>query len=137
MTVRNYAGLVAYLEAAERNRFAYSGAGTHDCIRHGKRAILAQDLPLPAGLPSWRSRRAAEALLAERGGLIAAVDGVLDRIAPAMAQRGDIAAVEMPDGPALGVVESETIALVSAGTGLLRVPRRAAIAAWSAICLKP
>ncbi|MEO0872087.1 MAG: hypothetical protein AAFY19_09045, partial [Pseudomonadota bacterium] len=67
------------------------------------------------------------------GGLRAVMNARLNRISPAMAQRGDIAG--LPDaafGVRLMVVEGATLVGPSK-TGLKRLPRSAMRAAWSAV----
>lgn len=123
--------LIGAIEAASRRAFGWRGQ--RDCVSFAGRCIKAQTGRDPlAGLPRWRTRREARAVAEAQGGLEAAIDKRLARIAPAMAQRGDIAG--LPDrlfGVRLMVVEGET--LVSPGTrGLERAPRSAMIMAWSA-----
>lgn len=133
---RNQDGLIAYLERVGAWRFGYAGAGAHHCVGFALGGIKAQGLPRPRRAPAAAAMASpvkAARLLAERGGLVAAVDGVLDRVPSAFAQRGDVACVETPDGPGLGLVEGETIVIPGA-TGLIRQPRAAILIAWSAQC---
>ncbi|MCU0826661.1 MAG: hypothetical protein MUE52_04485 [Tabrizicola sp.] len=57
-------------------------------------------------------------------------DKLFQRIHPAMAQVGDLALIEVPDGMALGIVAGETLACLSPA-GLGHLPRAAAVATWS------
>lgn len=130
--VRDYDALIEAIEA--RSARAFGWRGSRDCVSFSGACIAAQTGRDPlAGLPRWRTRREAIALADAQGGLEAGVDARLDRIAPAMAQRGDIAG--LPDrlfGVRLMVIEGET--LVGPGQrGLERLPRSAMIIAWSAV----
>lgn len=73
-------------------------------------------------------------MLAEIGGLAAAVDTVLSPIPLAMAARGDVVLVDGAEGPFLMVVEGLT--LVGPGPlQLRRLPRAAMVQAWNAEAL--
>lgn len=127
--MRNHDALIALLHDRARRPFAW---GSHDCVRFAAAAVKVQTgRNLLTGL-KWRSLKAARALIEQEGGLEAAVDSRLARVPPALAVRGDIAAVEDADfGIRLMVVEGVT--LVGPGKdGLRRLPRTAAIIAWSA-----
>jgi len=130
---RDHDALPRFLEANLRTGFAWDDTGL-DCVRFAAGAVEAQTGRDPiAGLNlRWRSRRQArDGALKRLGGLEAAVDAVLAPVAAAMAQRGDIALVETETGPALMVVEGETLAGPGL-TGLVRLPRSAMTRAWSA-----
>lgn len=107
------------------------GRNRNDCVSFSAKAAEAQTGGNPLGDLRWSSLREGRQLLATLGGLEQAVDDRLARIAPAMAQRGDIGAI--PDdrfGLRLMVVEGAT--LVGPGAlGNARVPRAAMVAAWS------
>lgn len=127
---RDYPALLALLERRRARRFSWR---SQDCVRFAAAAIKAQTGRDPLkGLPRWRSRREALALARAEGGLEAAVDKRLTRVAPARAQRGDIAGVPDPIfGVRLMVIEGAT--LVGPGAlGLERQPRSAMVMAWSA-----
>jgi hypothetical protein len=96
-------------------------------------ALAQTGRDLLAGVPGWRSRKQARAIAEAEGGLEAALDARLPRIAPALAQRGDIAALPDPlFGLRLMVIEGAT--LVGPGArGLERLPRREMTLAWSVI----
>lgn len=130
--MRDHAALTAYIDARARIPFTWGRAG-NDCGSFAAGAVRAQTGadPLAAFAHRWTSRRGARRALAAEGGLAATVDHLLTRISPAMAQRGDIAEVEHPDGPGLMVVEGDT--LVGPGpSGARRLPRAAMTRAWSA-----
>lgn len=129
---RDVAAMIAVIEARSARTFAWHGQ--RDCVSFAGACIAALTGRDPlAGLPRWRTRREALAVAQEQGGLEAAVDARLPvRVAPANAQRGDIAG--LPDrlfGIRLMVIEGET--LVGPGrNGLERLPRSAMTIAWSA-----
>ena len=130
MTVaRNIPALIALVERRTPRRFRWG----EDCVRFAARAVMAQAGVDPLAGLRWRSRRQAVVLLDAEGGLLAAVDRRLTRIAPALAARGDIAAVhDDAFGVRLMVVEGAT--LIAPGTrGLERQPRHLAIHAWDAM----
>ncbi len=56
-------------------------------------------------------------------------DALFGRIDPVFAQVGDLACIETPEGPALGVFAGETIACLNE-RGLAHMPRAAATIAW-------
>jgi hypothetical protein len=130
---RDYAALFAFIEARQASGFRWRFP--RDCVGFAGAAIAAQTGIDPlADLPRWRTRAEALALAEAEGGLEAGVDKRLTRIAPALAQRGDIAG--LPDDSAFGlrlmVIEGAT--LVGPGArGLERLPRAAMVRAWSAV----
>lgn len=86
-----------------------------------------------ADIAPWTSFAEAKAVARALGGLGKAVSDRLPAIAPAMAQRGDIAGVlDLAFGVRLMVVEGAT--LVGPGkSGAVRIPRSAMKRAWSAV----
>jgi hypothetical protein len=126
---RDHDAVTAFL--AERSRMPFDWK-RNDCVRFARGAVEAQTgraLRLPA---RWGTAAGAARALARLGGIETAVDGLLPRIAPAMAQRGDIAGVQ--DGAfglRLMIVEGDLLA-GPGPNGIRRVPRREMIAAWSA-----
>lgn len=127
---RDIAALIDLIEARSRRGFRWRRG--RDCVSFAAACIHAQTGCDPlADLPIWRTRAEARAIAKAEGGLEAAVDRRLTRIAPAMAQRGDIAG--LPDelfGVRLMVVEGAT--LVGPGSsGLERLPRAGMVFAWS------
>jgi hypothetical protein len=126
--VRDHDALLALIEQVADKPFAWRD---HHCVRFAARAVAAQTGRDPMAGIVCRSKREAVVLLEQEGGLEAAVDRRLRRIAPALAARGDIAGVVDEEfGVRLMVVEGAT--LVGPGaTGQRRVPRGAMIMAWS------
>ena len=126
--VRDHDALLALIEQVAAKPFAWRD---HHCVRFAARAVEAQTGRDPMAGIVCRSKREAVVLLEQEGGLEAAVDRRLRRIAPALAARGDIAGVVDEEfGVRLMVVEGAT--LVGPGaTGQRRVPRGAMIMAWS------
>lgn len=133
---RDTQALIALI--AKRSGRAFRWRRGRDCVSFAAAAVKAQTGRDPlADLPRWRTRREALQIAAVQGGLEAALDRRLTRIAPAMAQRGDIAG--LPDrlfGVRLMVVEGAT--LVGPGaTGLERLPRASMVFAWSIDAQEP
>ena len=127
--MRDLASLAAYIAARQDMPFAW---GQNDCVTFAAGAVHAlTGLDPLAGIARWKTERGAMMALKRRGGLIAAVSSVLPTIALAHAHRGDIAAVEGPDGPYLMVIEGVTLVGPSP-QGLDRHPRAAMIHAWCA-----
>ncbi len=129
---RDYIALVAAIEAHSARGFRWRRG--RDCVSFAADCIHAQTGRDPlADVPRWRTRREALAVADFAGGLEHAVDARLGRIAPALAQRGDIAGLPDPVfGVRLMVIEGDT--LVGPGVrGLERLPRSAMTTAWSAI----
>jgi hypothetical protein len=129
MAIRDHAALVAYLDARVRAPFAW---WEQDCVSFGARAAQVQtgrDL-LKAFGARWSTAAGAARVLKAHGGLAAAVDSLLPRIAPAMARRGDLGLVRIEPHDCLVVVEGDLV--VGPGlTGLVRLPRGRLTAAWS------
>lgn len=126
--VRDHDALLGLIEQVAAKPFAWRD---HHCVRFAARAVEAQTGRDPMAGIVCRTKREAIALLAEEGGLEAAVDRRLRRIAPALAARGDIAGVADDEfGIRLMVVEGAT--LVGPGAmGQRRVPRGLMVMAWS------
>lgn len=61
---------------------------------------------------------------------VALVDSLFQEVAPAFAQVGDVAMIDAPDGPALGIIVGETIACLTP-SGMGHLPREAALRAWT------
>lgn len=127
---RDYAALIAAIEAQAAQPFGWRRG--RDCVSFAASCAKAQTgRDILAGIPRWKSRRQALAVADEVGGLAQALGRRLRVVAPALAQRGDIAG--LPDdlfGVRLMIVEGET--LVGPGArGLERLPRSAMTIAWS------
>jgi hypothetical protein len=128
---RDIPALLALIAARGDRRFGWQRG--RDCVSFAAACIKAQTgADLLEHVPRWRSRAEALRMARERGGLKQALDKRLDRVAPALARRGDIAGLPDPlFGIRLMVVEGET--LVGPGrSGLERLPRAAMTIAWSA-----
>jgi len=137
---RDYSALVAFLHSRAATPFSWGKNrrrnGTPDdgnsCVHFAAGAVLAQTgRNVMRALPSWSSEAGARRVLKRLGGIQVATDSVLRRIPLAMAQRGDIAGVETPDGLLLMVVEGDTLVGPDA-SGARRVRRSRMVAAWSA-----
>lgn len=104
----------------------------NDCARFAAAIVEAQTGKRPLKGLRWGSAAGARRVLERLGGMEAALDARLRPVAPALAQRGDVAGV--PDhalGLRLMIVEGVT--LVGPGErGLKREPRSAMTHAWSA-----
>jgi len=127
---RDIAALLALIEA--RRDWAHAWTRGRDCVSFALRCVEAQTgVDLLADIPAWRDRREARQVTHDLGGLTAALDERLDPIAPALAQRGDVAALAEPTfGIRLMVIEGET--MVGPGDrGLERLLRYAMIRSWS------
>jgi hypothetical protein len=122
--------LDAFIEARRNVPFAW---GQQDCVLFAADAIQAMTDadPLADVRGHWGTATAAARLLKDRGGLAAAVRGVLGKPIPyCLAQRGDILLLELIDGElALGVcVGAEGVG--PARNGLIWVPMDHAHMAW-------
>jgi hypothetical protein len=108
------------------------GSDANDCASFVLGAVEAATGERRAADLSWSTQREVIAVVRRFGSLEAAFDAYFDRIAPALAQRGDIAGV--PDrhfGIHPMIVEGEL--LVGPGVrGNHRVKRAAMVIAWSA-----
>lgn len=125
---RNLEKLLAFIEARAARPFDWRG---NDCVSFAAGAVRAQTGRRLLGTLRWRTKAHAAQLIADQGGLEAAVDARLTRIPPAQAMRGDVAGVVDPlFGIRLMIVEGAT--LVGPGArGLKRMPRAAMAMAWS------
>ncbi len=129
--------LIATVEAAQPRPFAW---GKHDCALFVAACVEAMTGENPAEgiVGAYGSARAAMATLGAVFG-VATLAELSDRlfgppIDPALAQRGDVALVAVPDagdvaGEAAGVVVGRFVAVVGPD-GLVKVPRDRATRAW-------
>ena len=104
------------------------------CVSYALGGVHAQTgIDHLADLPGWSTRAEALAVARQLGGLTAALDARLVPIAPALAQRGDIAGLaDRAFGVRLMIVEGELLS----GPGELRqerLPRSAMVRGWSAL----
>lgn len=126
---RDVNALVRYLSERATMPHEYGRKG-NDCLSFPAGAVKAQTGHDPAAGLKWKSHATAISLLRKLGGVEAILDARFERIPPAHAKRGDIAAV--PDDE-LGVhpMIVEGVTLCAPGTrGLKRVPRSMMVAAW-------
>jgi hypothetical protein len=141
---RDFLALVAFLDARHASPHAWGRREGNDCVALALGAVEAQTGVRPAVRLEWSDRASALRIIRKYGSLEAAFDAFFDRVPPALAKRGDIAAV--PAGIIAGpcareatligvhpmVVEGPT--LCSPGEhGLVRAPRRLATIAWDAM----
>ena len=124
--------LAAYLAQQRPHRFAW---GVHDCAIFAAGAVST--ITGRQGLPAqWSSLAEAVRQLRAAGGLPAAVDQVLPRLAvPSLAQRGDVVLVQQP--VAAGRARRQFLAVadgprcwVPSVTGLHSLPIALAVTAW-------
>lgn len=131
--MRDYAALVALLNARAARPYEW-GSDKHDCGAFANAAVFAQtgdDVLKRLGL-KWSGERSARRLIGRWGGLDKIADAGLTRLpGPAFAHRGDIALVPHEAVESLGVVEGHLVVLPGP-TGLVRLQRAIATAAWSA-----
>lgn len=121
-----------YAVIAARQGLAFSWVKGRCCASHMAAAVEAQTgVDVLEGL-TWRTRREAVAVINSLGGLEAAMDARFDRIAPAMAKRGDIAGIaDRLLGVQLAVVDGAVLT-APGDYGLEHVGREAMIIAWDA-----
>ena len=126
---RDVNALLAYL--AERATMPHEwGRKANDCMSFPAGAVIAQTGKDPARGLQWKDEKSALKLLKRLGGVEAALDARFERIPPAHAKRGDIAAA--PDerfGVHPMIVEGVTLCAPGM-RGLKRVPRSMMTAAW-------
>ena len=125
---RDIPALLAMIE--KRSAIAFAWRGGRDCVSFAARAVKAQTGIDPRGDLRWSTLKQARAAIAQEGGIEAALDARFDRIAPALARRGDIAGIaDDRFGIRLMVVEGAMLVAPSA-KGLDRLPRHHMIMAW-------
>lgn len=113
------------------------GRAKNDCVSFVLDAVKAQTGHSRATKLKWHDEKSGLRLIKKLGGLEAAFDRYFQRVAPAMAQRGDIAGVPDPDlGLKVMLVEGETL-VCPCDTGNYRLPRNRMVAAWSATLPAP
>ncbi|MFC3579134.1 DUF6950 family protein [Sphingomonas hylomeconis] len=130
--VRDYDALLGFIADRRDMPFAW-GRHANDCASFAAGAVLAQTGRDVIGSATWSSRVGALRVAQRLGGLPAIVTARLTEIAPAMAQRGDVAGVAddlFPGGIRLMVVEGVTL-VGPAEQGTERQQRAAMIRAWS------
>lgn len=129
MIARDLQALFEFLE--ERLSVPFAWKGQRDCVSFSLEAVRRQTgIDLLEGIPRWNSRAQALSTARDLGGLEHALDERMARVPPALAKRGDVAA--LPDklfGVGLMIVEGST--LVGPGKyGADRLPRNRMVQAW-------
>jgi hypothetical protein len=131
---RDISALLAMIE--KRSAIPFGWRGGRDCVSFAARAVKAQTGIDPRGDLRWSSMKQADAAISQEGGIEAALDARFDRIAPALARRGDIAGiVDDRFGVRLMVVEGAMLVGPSA-SGLDRLPRAVMTIAWNVDTLR-
>lgn len=132
LLARDIQALLALIEA--RARWSHAWVRGRCCVSFALRGVDAQTgVDLLADIPVWSNRAEALSVARKLGGLRNALDARMNRVSPALAQRGDVAA--LPDrafGVRLMIVEGPL--LVGPGIdGLERIERSAMVVAWDAL----
>ncbi len=127
--MRDLLALHRYL--AERANMPFEwGHDKNDCASFAAGAITAQTgEPFDLG-GAWSTAAEAARVIADRGGMEAAVDALLDPVPAGMAKRGDLAMVAGEHRPLLMIVEGDMLV----GPGELRaerLPRTLGLKFWS------
>lgn len=128
--MRDFEALDRYLAARFRMPFAW-GSAANDCVSFYAGAAQAMAGRKLLGDLKWNSEAGAARVIRRLGGFEAAISAHMTPVAPALAMRGDAAAVDHPDhGLSLMLVEGDT--LVSPGThSLERRSRSSILLAWT------
>jgi hypothetical protein len=89
---RDVNALLGYL--AERATMPHEfGRNANDCLSFVAGAVKAQTGKDPTSGLKWKSHATAMSLLNKLGGVEAVLDARFERVAPSLAQRGDIAVI--------------------------------------------
>ncbi len=134
--MRDHDALAAFLGERLTTPFGWTrGGAVQDCCSFAFDAAQAQ-----TGVDVWAGERAryntargAMRVIRRYGSVAAIADARFAPVAPALAQRGDIALIDSgrrPGEESLAVVEGDTLA-AAGQDGLIRLPRAAMKAAWS------
>lgn len=130
--MRDLNAFIRYLDDRRAWTFGYAhGVRIHDCARFaggGVEAATGRN-PLADFAGSWTSEAGARRVLARFGGMAAAVDTVMPRIAPTRAARADVG---MTAEGQLVLVEGDQLVGLHPVSGYVRLPRAAMTGAWSA-----
>lgn len=124
--------LAAFFEARGATPFAW---GSNDCVTFAAGWLRElSGIDVLAGIGPWADEAEAEALLAERGGLVAAAEAALagagiPEIAPELAGRGDIVLLRAGNDEPLGICAGPRCA-VAGPDGVLFLPRAMILRAW-------
>jgi hypothetical protein len=132
---RDVAALIAFIDGKHAEPHAI-GRRANDCVSYVLGAVEAQTGFDPAPGAQWTTIKGGLRLVKRYGSLKAAFDAHFERVAPADAQRGDIAGV--PDADlGLHPMSVEGTTLVGPGDdGNRRMKRSAMTCAWSAVRIK-
>jgi hypothetical protein len=126
---RDVNALVAYL--AERAHRPHEwGRKANDCMSFPAGAVKAQTGKDPAAGLKWKSHATAMSLLNKLGGIEAVLDARFERVAPALAMRGDIAGVPDPEFGIHPMIVEGTMLCAPGERGLKRCSRSAMVIAW-------
>jgi hypothetical protein len=118
------------IREARRQPFRW---GEHDCCTFAAACVKARTgRDALAGLPRWSSEEDAAALLAERGGLCAAVTQCLGAplAAPLLAAPGDVVLAVDPQGRELLAVCAGSVLVAPGPRGLVAMGLAAGRCAW-------
>jgi hypothetical protein len=129
---RDHSALVAFINERHAVPHTY---GTNDCVAFVLDAVEAQTGKRRG--PRWKSLATGMRLIRKYGSLEAAFDHYFQRIAPALAHRGDIAAVPDPDFGIHPMIVEGDLLVSPLGKGNRRLPRSSMTMAWSATLPKP
>lgn len=128
--MRDYEAMLRELER-RRDMPCVWGSDANDCASYANavvRAETARDILAELGL-AWADEAAGRALLAARS-MADRISAVLRPIPPAMAARGDLGLLSLPEGDSLVIVEGQLVS----GPGPRRarlLPRHMLALAWS------
>jgi hypothetical protein len=126
---RDVSALLGYLAERATMRHEF-GRKANDCLSFVAGAVKAQTGKDPARGLQWKSQATALSLLNKLGGVEAVLDARFERVAPSLAQRGDIGVIPDADlGSHPMIVEGKTLC-APGEKGLKRCPRSAMTAAW-------
>lgn len=120
--------LAETVEAARGKAFSW---GSHDCCTFAQECVnaqLAETVVLP--VVGWTDERAALRAIAEAGGLESGLDGMFTRReSPLLAQRGDVALVDVHGRQCVAVCTGVSLVVPNAD-GLESIPVTDGLIAW-------
>lgn len=130
MIVRDFTAWIGFIDGRMRAPLIW---GWHDCVAFSAAAagaLTGEDYFRPMAC-NWTTEAGAARILKRRGGLKAATDKVLRRVARAKAHRGDIGLVVLGGRESLVVIEGDLVVGPGVEGGLVRLQRTDLVAAWS------